>query len=83
MPKVTFCRIVDVLNDFLIDGIMGERGIGEMTLIHQNMQNVEDLIEPAQSIFTFVRGFVALELICRLMAMNTYFVIRLRKNRYK
>ncbi len=83
MPKVTFCRIVDVLNDFLIDGIMGERGIGEMTLIHQNMQNVEDLIEPAQSIFTFDRGFVALELICRLMAMNTYFVIRLRKNRYK
>ena len=62
---------------------MGERGIGEMTLIHQNMQNVEDLIEPAQSIFTFDRGFVALELICRLMAMNTYFVIRLRKNRYK
>ena len=62
---------------------MGERGIGEMTLIHQNMQNVEDLIEPAQSIFTFDRGFVALELICRLMPMNTYFVIRLRKNRYK
>jgi len=35
LPKVTFCGIVDVLNDFLIDGIMGERGIGEMTLIHQ------------------------------------------------
>ena len=24
---------------FIIDGIMGERGIGEMTLIHQNIQN--------------------------------------------
>ena len=83
LPKVTFCGIVDVLNDFLIDGLMGERGIGEMTLIHQNMQNVEDLIEPTQSIFTFDRGFVALELMCRLISMNTYFVIRLKKNSYK
>ena len=83
LPKVTFCGIVDVLNDFLIDGIMGERGIGEITLIHKNMQNIENLIEPTQSIFTFDRGFVALELICRLISMNTYFVIRLRKNSYK
>ena len=83
LPKVSFCGIIDVLNDFLIDGIMGERGIGEMTLIHQNMQNVKDLIEPTESIFTFDRGFVALELICRLISINTYFVIRLRKNSYK
>ena len=83
LPKVSFCGIIDVLNDFLIDGIMGERGIGEMTLIHQNMQNVKDLIEPTESIFTFDRGFVALELICRLISINTYFVIRLKKNSYK
>ena len=83
LPKVNFCGIVDVLNDFLIDGIMGERGIGEMRLIHQNMQNVKDLIEPTKSIFTFDRGFVALELICRLISMNTYSVMRLRKNSYK
>lgn len=83
LPKVIFCGIVDVLNDFLIDGIMGERGIGEMTLIHQNMQNVKDLIEPENSIFTFDRGFVSLELICRLISMNTYFVIRLKSNSYK
>ena len=83
LPKVSFCEIVDVLNDFLIDGLMEERGIGEMTLIHQNIQNCIDLIEPTESIFTFDRGFVALELICRLISMNTYFVIRLRKNSYK
>ena len=83
LPKVSFCGIVDVLNDFLIDGLMEERGIGEMTLIHQNIQNCIDLIEPTESIFTFDRGFVALEVICRLISMNTYFVIRLRKNSYK
>ena len=44
LPKVTFCGIVDVLNDFIIDGIMGERGIGEMTLIHQNIKNCRNLI---------------------------------------
>ena len=83
LPKVTFCGIVDVLNDFLIDGLMGERGIGEMTLIHQNLINCQDLIEPSHSIFSFDRGFVSLELICRLISMNTYFVIRLKNNSYK
>ena len=82
LPKVIFCGITDVLNDFIIDGLMGERGIGEMTLIHQNIQNCKNLIEPENSIFTFDRGFVALELICRLISMNTYFVIRLRKDSY-
>ena len=38
--------------------IIGEGGIGEMTLIHQNMQNVKVLIEPTKSIFTFDWGFV-------------------------
>ena len=51
---------------------MGERGIGEMTLIHQNIQNCMNLIEPTKSIFTFDSGFVALELICRLISINTY-----------
>ena len=83
LPKVTFCGITDVLNDFIIDGIMGERGIGEMTLIHQNIQNCKNLIESEKSIITFDRGFAALELICRLINMNTYFVIRLKKNSYK
>ena len=82
MPKVSFCGITDVLNDFLIDGVMGERGIGEMTLIHQNIQNIENLIEPTKSIFTFDRGFVSLELICRLISINTYFIIRLKNNSY-
>ncbi|MBQ2654883.1 MAG: IS4 family transposase [Methanobrevibacter sp.] len=82
LPKVSFCGITDVLNDFLIDGVMGERGIGEMTLIHQNIQNIENLIEPTKSIFTFDRGFVSLELICRLISINTYFVIRLKNNSY-
>ena len=83
LPKVTFCGITDVLNDFIIDGIMDERGIGEMTLIHQNIQNCKNLIESEKSIITFDRGFAALELICRLINMNTYFVIRLKKNSYK
>ena len=62
---------------------MGKRGIGEMTLIHQNIQNCKNLIESEKSIITFDRGFAALELICRLINMNTYFVIRLKKNSYK
>ena len=42
-----------------------------------------NLIEPEKSIFTFDRGFVSLELMCRLIKINAYFVLRLKKNSYK
>lgn len=82
LPKVIFSGVVDVLNDLLIDGIMGARGIGEMTLVHQNIQNCINLIEPNKSIFLFDRGYVSLELICRLKSIKTNFIIRLRKKSY-
>ena len=82
VPKVKFSGIVDVLNNFLIDGIMGRRGVGEQTLIHQNLQNVADLIVPQKSIFIFDRGYNSMELMTRIIHMNSFFVIRLRKDTY-
>lgn len=82
LPKVKFSGIVDVLNNFLIDGIMGRRGVGEHTLIHQNLKNVADLIVPEKSIFIFDRGYNSMELMARIINMNSYFVIRLKKDSY-
>ena len=81
-PKVVFCAITDVLNNFMLDGILGQRGIGEMTLVHQNLKNCQPFINPETSIFVGDRGFVSLELICRLINMKTNFVIHLKKDSY-
>ena len=82
LPKVKFSGIVDVLNGFLIDGIIGKRGIGELTLIHENIKNCVDLIVPQKSIFIFDRGYNTLELMARIINMDSFFVIRLRKDSY-
>ena len=82
VPKVKFSGIVDVLNNFIIDGIMGRRGVGEHTLIHQNLRNVANLIIPQKSIFIFDRGYNSMELMARIINMNSFFVIRLRKDTY-
>lgn len=82
VPMVKFSGIVDVLNGFLIDGIIGKRGVGELTLIHGNIKNCLDLIIPHKSIFIFDRGYNTLELMARIINMNSYFVIRLRKDSY-
>ena len=50
-----------------------------MTFIHQNIQNSPDLIETAESIFTFDRGFDVLELMYRLICINNYFIIEIKK----
>ena len=61
---------------------MGRRGVGEQTLIHQNLQNVADLIVPQKSIFIFDRGYNSMELMTHIIHMNSFFVIRLRKDTY-
>ena len=83
LPKVVFSGIVDVLNDFIIDGLLGERGIGELKLMHRNLKNCVDLIDPEKSIFIFDRGYVALELIARIIDMDSFFVVRLKNKSYK
>lgn len=80
--NVIFSGVVDVLNDFIIDGLLGRRGVGEHTLIHKNIENCRRLIIPEESIFIFDRGYNSIELMVRIIEMHSHFVIRLRKDTY-
>lgn len=80
--NVVFSGVVDVLNDFIIDGLIGKRGVGEHTLIHKNIEKCKRLIIPEESIFIFDRGYNSIELMVRIIEMHSYFVIRLRKATY-
>ena len=78
-----FSSIMDVLNGFLLDGIIGNFKNGELQLIQQNIQNIKDIIIPEKTIFIFDRGYNATALYAHIMSINSYFIVRLRDNVYK
>ena len=55
----------------------------ELKLMHRNLKNIKELVNFKKSIFIFDRGYIGMELYARLIELNTYFVIRLRKDDYK
>ena len=88
-PKYTkpcmgkFSSIQDVLNGFMLDGILGNYKEGELPLMHQNLLNIKNMIIPEKSVFTFDRNYNAMELYARIIEMNSYFVVRLKNKSYK
>ena len=78
-----FSSIQDVLNEFILDGIVDDYKAAELPLIHQHLQNVENMINTMKTIWIFDRGYTAMELYTRIIEMDSYFVVRLRKDSYK
>ena len=50
--------------------------------MHQHLQNVKNMIIPEKTIWTLDRGYPAMELYARIIEMNSYFIVRLRKDSY-
>ena len=88
-PKYTkpcmgkFSSLQDVLNGFMLDGILGNYKQGELPLMQQNLSYVENMINPERSIFIFDRNYNAMELYARIKEMKSYFVVRLKDKFYK
>ena len=78
-----FSGLMDVMNGFLLDGIIGNHRQAELPLMHKNLDNIQDIINTTQSIFIFDRGYAAMELFAHIMEMNSYFVVRLQDKYYK
>lgn len=88
-PKYTkpamckFSSVQDVLNGFILDGIVDNYKAAELPLMHQHLQNTENMVKPMKTIWIFDRGYTAMELYARIIEMNSYFIVRLRKDSYK
>ena len=80
--QAKFSSIMDLLNGFILDGIIGNYKQAELPLMHQNLENIQELITPEKSIFIFDRGYNAMELYAHIMSMNTYFIVRLKDRNY-
>ena len=78
-----FSSIQDVLNGFILDGIVANYKAAELPLIHQHLQNAKNMINMMKTIWTFDRGYPAMELYARIIEMNSYFIVRLKKDSYK
>ena len=59
--QAKFSSIMDLLNGFILDGIIGNYKQAELPLMHQNLENIQELIIPEKSIFIFDRGYVRQE----------------------
>ena len=81
--QAKFSSIMDVLNGQILDGILGNFKDDELKLMHENLKNIDGLVNYEKSIFTFDRGFVGMELYARIMDLGGYFVVRIRKTDYK
>lgn len=81
--QAKFSSIMDVLNGFILDGILGNFKEDELKLMHRNLKNIEDLVNFEKSVFIFDRGYVGMELYARIIELNSYFIVRLRKDDYK
>ena len=77
-----FSSIMDVLNGFILDGILGDFKEDELKLMHKNLKNIKELVNFKKSIFIFDRGYVGMELYARIIELNSYFVVRIRKDDY-
>ena len=77
-----FSSIMDLLNGFILDGIIGDYKQAELPLMHQNLDNIQDLIIPEKSIFIFDRGYNAMELYAHIISLNSYFIVRLKDKSY-
>ena len=77
-----FSSIMDLLNGFILDGIIGNYKQAELPLMHQNLENIKDLITPEKSIFIFDRGYNAMELYAHIISINSYFIVKLKDKSY-
>uniref|UniRef100_UPI0026100C02 transposase n=1 Tax=uncultured Methanobrevibacter sp. TaxID=253161 RepID=UPI0026100C02 len=80
--QAKFSSIMDLLNGFILDGIIGNYKQAELPLMHKNIENIQDLITPEKSIFIFDRGYNAMELYANIMSLNSYFIVRLKDKNY-
>ena len=53
--QAKFSSIMDLLNGFILDGIIGNYKHAKLPLMHQNLENIRELIAPEKSIFIFDR----------------------------
>lgn len=78
-----FSSAMDVLNGFILDGIMDDFKKADLSFATKHIDNCKDLVNYKKTIFIFDRGYVSLELYTHLLSKNTFFVSRIRKSDYK
>ena len=64
--QAKFSSIMDVLNGYILDGILGKHKEDELQLMHENLKNIKGLVNYTTSIFTFDRGYVRQDRVYRL-----------------
>ena len=81
--EAKFSALMDLLNGYIIDAVLGNFRQSERELLKTNLENSMDILNFENSILTLDRGYVSLELMAWLKELNIYFIQRLKNNTYK
>ncbi|AWX32292.1 IS4 family transposase [Methanosphaera sp. BMS] len=74
--------MVDVLNEFILSSTITSRKSGEPDLAIDHLEDVKDKINIQKTISICDRGYGSKKLMLKIMQLNSYFVIRLKKDTF-
>jgi len=75
--------MVDVLNEFIISSAISNRKYGEVKHAINHLEDAKDKIDLKKTITIYDRGYPSKDLILKTMDLNSFFVIRLKKDTFK
>lgn len=71
--------MVDVLNEFILSSVITNRKSSEPDLAIGHLEDVKNRIDLEKTINICDRGYGSKKLMLKIMQLNSYFVIRLKK----
>lgn len=74
--------MVDVLNEFIISSAISNRKYSEVKHAISHLEDAKDKIDLTKTITIYDRGYPSKDLILKTMDLNSYFIIRLKKDTF-
>ena len=75
-------NMVDVLNEFIISSAISNRKYSEVKHAISHLEDAKDKIDLTKTITIYDRGYPSKDLILKTMDLNSYFIIRLKKDTF-
>ena len=71
--QAKFSSIMDVLNGFILDGILGDFKEDELKLMHRNLKNIKELVNFKKIHFHFRQRIYRNGIICKINRIKHLF----------
>jgi hypothetical protein len=77
-PTAKISLLYDVLNDFVVDAVIGRAGASERGFALTHMEKLRDICPDTKKLLIFDRGYPSAALLSALKAQGLYFLMRVK-----